>query len=275
MQETYTRRETVRLLRCSHALPNRYLASRAEYALQEARAEQKITFRDLMEIRVWTHLSHCDDRSWNTIDKIAQERAKALHTPYPLSDERNLAEMLAMGRVNSVTGPRRNPISHKLGFHQGLSRLVGALDFAGNTTVRWRVGTDMNLALPDADITIDPAKCDGKPTVAGTRVPTRKVIESAKRDGLSTSVIARQLHISVRQAEVALAYELALELPAFPATRPGGQWHFSFLGNPETALPKIEALLAKLSKLNEDDDEEDEEEQGLGCTTGATPTAAA
>ena len=257
MQETYTRRETVRLLRCSHALPNRYLASRAEYGLQEARAEQKITFRDLMEIRVWTHLSHCDDRSWNAIDKIAQERAKALHTPYPLSDERNLTQMLTMRKVSNVIGPRRNSGSGELGFHQGLSRLMGALDFAGNTTARWRVGTDMNLALPDADVTIEPAECGGKPTVAGTGIATSKVMESAKRDGLSTSAIAGQLHISVLQTEVALAYELALTLPAFPATRPGGQWHFSFPGRPETALPKIEALLAKLSKLD-DEDEEDE-----------------
>ena len=262
MQQTYTRREMVRLLRCSHTLPNRYLASKAEYAPHETGVEQKLNFRDLIEIRVWTHLSHCDDRSWNAIDKIAQERAKALDTPYPLSDHRNLAEMLAMGRVNSVTGPRRNPVSHKLGFHQGLSRLMDALDFEGNAPVRWRAGTDMNLARPDADVTVDPAEWDGNPTVAGTGIATRKVMESAKQNGGRTGVTARQLHISVLKAEVALAYELALGLPAFPATKPGGQWHFSVPGKPENALPRLEAVLAELSIDGEDDEDDEREEAG-------------
>lgn len=262
METTYTRRDAVRLLRCSADLPNRYLAAKAEYAPQETGDERKISFQDLMEIRIWTHLSHCDDRSWNAIGKIAQERAQVLDTTHPLSDQRNLTEMLVMTKVNSVIGPRRNPVPRELGFHQALSRLVDTLEFDGNTPIRWRAGTDMNLALPGADVMIDPEKCDGKPTVAGTRTATSRVMESIKRDGLSTSVIAGQLRISVLQAEVALAYELALTLPAFPATKPGGQWHFSVPGRPETALPRIEALLAGLSIANEEDEDE---EEGLAC----------
>ena len=216
MQETCTRRETARLLRCSPTLPSRYLASKAEHDSQKVVAQQKLNFRDLMELRVWTHLSHCDDRSWNAIRKIARERAQALDTPYPFSDRRNLTGMLTMRRVHSIIGPRRNPISRETEFHEGLSRLLDALEFDGNTTVRWRAGTDMDLALPDADVVINHAERDGNPTVAGTGITTREVMLSAQRNGGRT----RQSHISLQGVEVALAYELALRLSVFQATTP-------------------------------------------------------
>ena len=179
-------------------------------------------------------------------------KAEMLGTPYPMADRRNLITMLNAGNADTTRRRRHHlvgfaqPQRMKTEFRESLERFMASVEFQEDTPVRWHAGSDMNVALPGAGIVIDPAVNAGSPTVTGTLITTRAVLDTLRANDGNSRTTARILDITGNQAEAAGAYELSLNLPRPIAGGPWGRWHFTIPGNPEDALSKLEEHLHRV-----------------------------
>ena len=220
----YTRTEAAFLTKCPVNLPGEYMKAKREHSPQETEGQERINFQDLMELRVWTLISHVDNKSWRLVRKMAARQAGKLLTPYPMCDPRTAEELRKPPERNGLRdrhGLGMEPQKERL-FQEMLAALFAAVEFEGNSPARWLAGTDMNIAVKGAEIALDPRVNSGQPTIADTRITTGAAHGLIQTNGGDASEAARYLGISQEQAETADTYELSLRLHRPTATQGTG-----------------------------------------------------
>ena len=173
MNSPHTRQTAASLVRCPGSVTHRYFSNKKAHHPAGCAGQKRLSFQDLLELRVITLLVHTCRMSKNEAFRLSNAQARKLHTPYPLSDLRNLSEMKNVPEMIGRLLPDPEDGGARAAFKDAATVLIYSLDFHVNRPVRWNAGRDMNIARPGASVVIDPAVKDGVPTIMGTDVTTR------------------------------------------------------------------------------------------------------
>lgn len=241
MTPTYTNKEATFLLRLPQHLPRRYMYFKRRHSPKEAKDQKRLNFLDLMELRVWLFTQRADITPWCIVERTSVEQAHALQSPYPLADPRSL-EDLALPRGTSALR-LDDSLGHvfpdgEMKYQMALERLTRSIEHDGNTPVLWRPGTDMNIALPGANIAVSPSLNSGQPTIEGTGVTCSQFNQTAQDLG-SHQAAAERLGLTEKQANVARTFDLFLSEPYSTRYHQDQLWYITLPGPPSTALDRL------------------------------------
>ena len=257
--EDYSRITAASLVRGPHTLPHGYFSNKQAHHPVECAGQKRLTFQDLLELRVMTLLIHTCRMSRSAVLSLSNAQAEKLTNPYPLSDLRNLSEMKDDPQTTDRLLPKSDDEFARAPFQDAVTALIDSLDFHVNTPVRWNTGHDMNIARPGASVMIDPAVKAGVPIIMDTDVTTRSAAERVTAYPNEEQRNAQRLTVTVTQLQVASLYESILTLPRPLGHMPAGRWHFGIPGDPKNAARLVDQLLARLAA--DEDPEEAEQDQ--------------